>query len=512
MPSPILRSALLAACAAVASPANAAWYQAKSKHFIIYENDSPKRLEEFANQLERFDQAVRFTLKMEDPPVGDGNRLAIYVMPNTNAVRQLSGDKSGFLDGFYSGRASGSLAYIGKPSGDSGLDTATVLYHEYTHHLMFQQLDRPYPEWYIEGFAEFFSSPSFERDGSVLLGRAAQHRAYGLLYTKQLPVERLLTGSYGDVNKLTDEERESLYGEGWLLVHYLFTDAGHQKQLISYISQLSSGVPQAEAARTAFGDFKQLGKDLEAYKTKRLLAFRIPDSKLHVEPIAITPLSDGAAQVILDRGRLKYHADKAAAETYLPNIQSAAALTPDDPIVEDTLTEAQLYEGNYDAAEAAADRAFKADPKDTESLVLKGRAMAEAADLDDGDDRDDRFEAARSVLVAANKLDSEDPEPLLEFYRTFLTEGIRPTDNAIAALHYASDLAPQDSGVRLNSAVAYINEGKLAEAKATLTTVAYSPHGAGASEAAKRMIEAIDSGAKGREVIEAGSKAGSQSQ
>jgi hypothetical protein len=49
----------------------------------------------------------------------------------------------------------------------------------------------------------------------------------------------------------------------------------------------------------------------------------------------------------------------------------------------------------------------------------------------------------RPYLIAANKLDTEDPEPLYEFYRTFLSEGSADR-NALAALHYASDLAPQD--------------------------------------------------------------------
>ena len=45
----------------------------------------------------------------------------------------------------------------------------------------------------------------------------------------------------------------------------------------------------------------------------------------------------------------------------------------------------------------------------------------------------------------------------------------------------------------MNSAIAYLNEGKPKEARATLTVVAYSPHVGGAAEVAKRMIAAIDS-------------------
>jgi hypothetical protein len=61
-------------------------------------------------------------------------------------------------------------------------------------------------------------------------------------------------------------------------------------------------------------------------------------------------------------------------------------------------------------------------------------------------------------------------------------------------LHYASDLAPQDLGLRVNSAIAYLEEGKLKDARAALAPVAYSPHGGSISETAARMIAEIDKG------------------
>ena len=54
-----MRLLLGLAALAVAAPAHADWYQASSKHFIIYADESPKLLEDFATRLERFDQAVR---------------------------------------------------------------------------------------------------------------------------------------------------------------------------------------------------------------------------------------------------------------------------------------------------------------------------------------------------------------------------------------------------------------------------------------------------------------------
>ena len=94
-------------------------------------------------------------------------------------------------------------------------------------------------------------------------------------------------------------------------------------------------------------------------------------------------------------------------------------------------------------------------------MVFKGRALVERAVASpDRSAAHALFERARSQFIAANKIDTEDPEPLFEYYETYPREHVQPTANAIAALHYASDLAPQDFNVRLNSAIAYLMKAR----------------------------------------------------
>jgi len=94
------------------SAAEAAWHKAESKHFIIFADEEPADLAAFATKLERFDKAVRVARAMDDPTVGDGNRLTVFVLPDDAAVRKLVGDKSGFTYGYYIGRASGPVAFV----------------------------------------------------------------------------------------------------------------------------------------------------------------------------------------------------------------------------------------------------------------------------------------------------------------------------------------------------------------------------------------------------------------
>lgn len=475
-----------------ASGAQAAWYAAKSRHFVIYADDNPKNLEAFATKLERFDQAARVAMQAADPDVGDGNRLTVFVLPKASDVRSIAGDKTGFFEGYYTGRVAGSLAYIPKDAlKSSGDESDAILFHEYTHHLMMQDLKRPFPEWYVEGFAEFLSTPKFGRDGSVTLGRIVAGRAWGLFNGPKMPVRTLFGGLRPD---MTNEQRDVFYGRGWLLTHYLTMDRHRAGQMARFVEALTRGESQPQAAREAFGDLDQLDKDLDAYRGKPLLQFTIAGSDIHVGRIEISPLSAGAAQVIQARAQVKYGTKGQATEELAAQVRGIESRFPGDELVESTLSKAELDAGHPQAAEAAADRALKADPRNIEAMVLKGRAIVDGAKDADGSARHALFEKARALFIAANKLDTEDPEPLYEYYWTFPREGRRPTANAIAALHYASDLAPQDLGVRMSSAFAYLQEGKLKDARSTLTVVAYSPHADDVGQMAQRMIRDIDAG------------------
>ena len=258
-------SALLGA---TGTPAQAAWYEAKSKHFVIYADWNPKQLQTYANKLERFDQAVRWVMHYQDPPIGDGNRVTVFALSTIDAVQRMVDKRAGNfanIAGFYVPRAEGCLAFVplvvSKEA--TGLDTNSVFFHEYTHHLQLENLDRPYPVWLVEGFATFMQTAEMQKDGSVLLGAAPEERAWGLLSADSLPLTSLLTE---DHEKLTTAQWDMLYGEGWLLTHYLYATQSRSGQLTRYLDLLNSGTPRLDAARQAFGDLNQLQHDLTIYK------------------------------------------------------------------------------------------------------------------------------------------------------------------------------------------------------------------------------------------------------
>jgi hypothetical protein len=98
----------------------------------------------------------------------------------------------------------------------------------------------------------------------------------------------------------------------------------------------------------------------------------------------------------------------------------------------------------------------------------------------------------RDILAAANRMDVEDAEPLILFYRSFVAQGVPPTDNAIDGLKYALVLAPQDSKLRLEAVGQFIKSGRFADAREVLLPLAYSPHTGKAHDTVRKILEGVD--------------------
>jgi tetratricopeptide (TPR) repeat protein len=482
----------LAAVALVAldGPAHAAWYEAKSKHFIIYSDDKPERITRFAERLERFDAAVRFVRRMSDPPLTDSARLRVYVLRSEGAVAKLIGDRS--ARGMYEARMSGAVSFVPRSAGgtsDWDLDTEEIFFHEYAHHLQLQFASAAMPEWVVEGFAEFFATAKIERDGSVLLGSFPAYRSEAFVDDGGLTLEQMLGGTYTDLN---DAQTNALYGRGWMLMHLLSFSNSRAGQLDRYLDGIQKGMSPLESARAAFGDLRILKKELNSYGRVSLAGLRVPAKDVSIGPVALRQLTAGETAIMpihirSTRGVTDKEAPEVAAEA-----RRVAQSYPRDPFVQTALAEAEYDADDYSATEAAADRALAADPRYVRALIYKGRAQMALAIVNRGSAN---WANVRSWFLKANKLDTENPEPLALFYRTFDAAGEKPTRNAVAALLYSVILAPQDEGLRLMAVRELLVENRGAEAKTMLAPLAYQPHSdAEFRDAMLKLMSAISSG------------------
>jgi tetratricopeptide (TPR) repeat protein len=484
--------ALVAAAAALqASTASAAWNEAVSKHFHIYADESPDELRAFATKLERFDAAVREARGTPDVDAGASTQVTVYVLRDMAAVRDIYGDRDSGVAGFYDPRASGSVAFVPR-RGDTGkyeLSAESVFFHEYTHHLMLEDTDRPLPSWLIEGFAEFFANPIFNQDGSVTIGAPPKYRAEGLYDQGMggLALNKMLSGNF---TYLTGLEFESLYGRGWLLTHLLSFDLKRRGQLTRYLDEIAKGTEPMKAAQSAFGDLGELDRQLYAYfKTDKFTVATIPASKLHLPPIEIRPLSPAMAELMETQIRFARQTKRYSPRSLEGRARDVVSRYPTDVRAVTLLAQIENAAKDYEAALRDADAALKLDPKSQPATLAKGIALMNLAKANP---KTADWNQVRSYFTAANRLDVEDAEPLIQFYRSFETEGVPPTANAIDGLKYALVLAPQDSKLRLEAVGQFLKSNRLADAREALVPLAYSPHTGKAHDAVRKILESVD--------------------
>ena len=487
-----LRAIALAAMAAAPSQALAAWHEAKSKHFVVYADATAEELKSYAEKLERFDAAFREARGVPDVAPGQATRVTLFMVRDLAALRRIyGGSKESSVAGFYIPRASGSVAFVPEKSvkGKWMLSPDSIFFHEYSHHLMLQDADRPLPTWLTEGFAELFATAEFNPDGSVMIGKPPLHRAEELFQMSDLPLEKMIAG---DFRHIDGWQYATLYGRGWLLTHLLSFDLKRRGQLPKYLDAIQAGVPSLKAAEDAFGDIKTLDRELKLYfKADNFTATTIPASKLRPSPVTVRQLTPGETRVIQVKTRLARGGKKLFPGSLVGTVRRAAEEFPKDPSVLTTLAQIELAAEHARESNEAADRALRLEPGSFDALIAKGKAMMALAKENRGSAD---WNAVRSMFLRANKIDPEAAEPLVLFYRTYVEQGIQPTSNAVDGLTYAVALAPQDSKIRIELIARLIDENRLKDARKMIIPIAYSPHVGKWRDSAVAILEQLDAG------------------
>jgi tetratricopeptide (TPR) repeat protein len=479
------------ALAAITTPAAAEWYEASSEHFVIYADDKAADIQTFAENLERYHSAMVFVTGRKSDAPSPSNRVVIYVVGGERAMKSLSGDKK--IGGFYIPRAGGSRAFVqdirNQKNGYPDFSTI-ILLHEYAHHFLLSSSRFAKPRWLDEGAAEFFASASFERDGSVWVGRPAEHRAGDLAFADPVHVRELFDPALYEQKKV--KGYDTFYGKSWLLYHYLFFTETRRAQFNTYLVNLAQGMDQKAAGEAAFGDLDQLEKDLKAYlRQSRMSALKLPPDKLAIATVTLRKLTEGEGAMMPLQIRSQRGVGSEEAAVLLGEVRLVASKYPEDPGVLTALAEAEFDAGNDREAIAAADAALARDPARANAYVQKGYALFRQAGEAEGDARKPAFSAAIKPFVALNGLENDHPLPLVFFYRAQVARSGAPNENARAALERAAILAPFDHGLQIEAGLMLLGEGKIAFARTILAPVAANPHGGWAAARAKQLVAAM---------------------
>lgn len=488
-----------------ASDAMARWLKAETQNFIIYSDGSEKSLREFADNLQRFDATLRFRFKLTD--ISDPNPLTIFLVQRSrDAGRLATGAGGSSIAGFYSPGSEGSFAVSNRESFEfmPGRGTSVAqqtLFHEYSHHFMRRYVNAAFPAWFVEGFAEYFSTVDFTKDKRAQIGKPAFARAHGLLRLPAIPAEEMF--SKRPMELRDGGKIDVYYGRSWLLTHMLYQFPPRSGQLVTYLDAINQGVDAKEAARKHFGDLAQLDKELNDY-VKRPLTYWTTN-----EPIAIP-------------GTITITSLSAAENALLPwRIERLSSVGEDERLVKvrDALTKlAESHVGDaavwfelaathwsmtkeargVPAARIAVEKALAIDPKHVRANVLLGQITAFELDAK-GDFEPASWRKVRQAISLANRTQPNDPMPLYAYYRSFVDQGITPPPVAIAGLARAFELAPENDLVRIELAFALANKGEFDRAIKLAQSIAFDPHDRGGGQALLDQLEKMRAKAAGDE-------------
>lgn len=468
------------AAAFIATAAEARWLRAETDSFIIYSEGGEKPLREFASTLQRFDVALRILLNVKER--GEANRLPIYMLGSTDEVAKLyAGTSSSSIVGFYQNARDGSFAVSHRENGGTTRGTSQsqeTLFHEYAHHFMKRYRTGVYPAWIIEGFAEYYSTVDFDKDGKALIGKPAYGRGYGLANSRPIPVATLVTTDPQSLK--TTDQVDVYYGRAWLLIHMLFHDPSRAGQLGTYVGQINSGVEPIDAARAAFGDLGQLDKDLTAY-LRGSLSYRKTNSAVplpaHITIAALTPGEDVLVPMRL--ARLNASPRGSEGKAIRDRLRSLTAAQAGDAAVWFEYAAAEWALGKDDrdmsAVRSALDRALAINPGHARANVLLGELLiGELSKKTDADDAS--WVKVREPIERAMKADPNDPLPLYVYYQSFPEQGVPPPAAATFGLEKAFKLAPENIQIRVAYVFALANRGQFDKAIQLAQSIAFDPH------------------------------------
>ncbi len=455
------------------------WYLAETQNFRLYSYGDEEDAREFAIEMERLDQALRIISLIgpaqEMPDAHD--KVTVFRFGTTSDMGDLVGRRS--VGGFFIPRAGQPVAFVPRRNDNArglgqnnrrfGLDPRGTLFHEYTHYFMNFHAPAAYPSWYSEGFAELFFTIDFEED-RFTIGQPPEAREYAL---REMEIETRkmfdppppMGGRAGAI------ESERIYGHGWLLTSYLTFEPSRRGQGREYLVLINQGRDSLEVAEEVFGDLTAFDREVDRYRQSNAHIMRIPYLFEEEPEVTVRRLTDGEVAVMDLVTRSKVGVSEEQAQAQVGDARSAVAQYPSSIPVLLAAMEVEFDAGNLDEAEALVDRALEIDPNAIRAAIYRAditmRRAAENAEL---------YELARSQYIAANNIVPNHPEALFGYYRSFILNDERPTDNAALALEQAYFEAPFDFGIRQALAHLLMTEDRDEEAFAIMSPVVNNPH------------------------------------
>lgn len=502
----MLLAAAFGLTAQAASATN--WVKAESAHFTVFSDSSAKTAEAYVARLEQYRYILSGFYRISKEDDETTPKLRVYFVNSLADLRQTWPNAADEVAGYYKSCAEGEAA-VGISQQDVIRQThdvkaqdentsQVVLFHEYAHDFMFEHSALPYPHWFVEGFAEYYSTTKMQND-QIIVGMALSWRVQTLTSPQgwTLDYADVLRDSWRpkDGRPANPYAENAFYAQSWLLTHWVMADPARNKAFHDFIDAYRTGKDPVTAFENAFGiKIKDLGRILDTYFNHlNATVYRIND--MPVPQVTVTPLPASASKLLLWDAADRICPARDDRAGLLGKIRTEAAKYPGDAFAEDVLARAEMIIGDESEALDYLKARVAAHPDDAEAQFMLGQTwylMTAHKHILDGQTAESQIKASRAALGHSYQLDPLNA-PDLYYYSLALAEpGQPPSDNMIAAAMEAQALAPSEREYDIRAATLLIQRGRNDEAKTMLVPIASNPHAPEAAAWASNIIAVID--------------------
>lgn len=495
------------------------WFRAESQHFIVYSDTREEDVAPLLDNLEKLDQLLRLYTQPVRKTEPQESKLTLYYHARISGLREVADSVPADAVGLYSSCAAGVQGFgvhlERVASLDDGQleksplnDTLTYAFEAYARHFLYRHTDIRTPAWFIDGFAQYFSSVRFSQQqmavGRVPRGAAGYLRFLGAGRKYSLEWEDVLEhrlanahGYGGDAGARLEFEAKS-----WLLTHYALSSDDRRKQLSRYLALVGDGASSTAAFERAFGmKTADLGRVMWRYGQQGMEVLRLDPKSLPAAQVSFRTLPRAAGEFVLADAALKSCPGRQAGEALLKKVAALAAQSPDDALARLTWSRAQIDWGDPQEALSRLEADLRDDDGNFEARYLAGMANLRLAGPGERDGQRAYLQAARRHLQRASGLKPQSAEAALAFFKAEVAATDTPDDAALQGVISAWQAAREVNVLTGAAALAYAYAGKADDAYRTLGSLAQNVNDQGAAQWAKQWRRRLETGVTRGEIL-----------
>ena len=444
------------------------------QHFTVITDAGEKNGRHVADRFEQM--RTIFGLLFGRAKINQPVPLEIIAFRNSKELRQYSPIFHGKvveLAGFF--QAGEDKDFIAVDMGEE--DSWRTVFHEYAHVLLNSNYQATAP-WFDEGFAEYFSSMQV-KPGNIELGQTVPEADFLIQGSKLHLLELFEVQHHSETYNVTGERREMFYVQSWLVVHYLldngrmgdtakyFRLVNDQKMPVEQAVQTAYGVPPAELEKTILNYLRAGKLQVLHYTGKENIAANYDATVHSLDPLdARTELAD-----------LHLHSQdyrKVAIEEFEEILKG----NPGNAVAQRGLGYAYLRNGDFEKAGEHFQAAAKLGSKDAR-VYFYSAVLLEKNGIRLGSPE------LETNLRRALELDPQYADAYAMLGVSLMSSG--KSEEGGQDLRRAMELSPRNQSYRLNYAMALMNQQKVEDAEAVLTSVANGPDVAAADHAIEEL-------------------------